>query len=198
KNNLDAYRGQYEGRSPLLFIFVLDNIDTVEATDDMTVTVTTKTPWPSFPNFLWSDGRVGMIGQAQLDDAEECDKNLIGTGPFIKKEWKINDSFLAERNPDYWQTDADGTQLPYLDEIEFRPQSEMNQRVEGIQTGMFDAAHIQGGQALSLAEPLAEQGQANLVANSDFAEVSYLLFNERQPPFDNLDARMAVAQALDR
>ena len=25
KNNLDAYRGAYEGRSSLLFLFVLDN-----------------------------------------------------------------------------------------------------------------------------------------------------------------------------
>ena len=95
KNNLDAYRGAYEGRSSLLFLFVLDHIDTVEATDDLTVTVTTKTPWPAFPSFLWSDGRLGIVGQAQLDDAEECDENLVGTGPFVKTEWKVNDHFSA-------------------------------------------------------------------------------------------------------
>lgn len=98
-NNLNAYRGKYKARSPLLFVFVLENIATVEATDDMTVTVTTKTPWPSFPNFLWNDGRLGIVGQAQLDDAKGCDKNLVGTGPFVKKEWKINDHFTATKNP---------------------------------------------------------------------------------------------------
>src|SRR3546814_11879816 len=38
-NNLDAYRGEYEARSPLLFTFVFSNIDTVTVTDPMTVTV---------------------------------------------------------------------------------------------------------------------------------------------------------------
>ena len=33
KNNLDAYRGSYEGRSSMLFRFVLSNIDTVEVTE---------------------------------------------------------------------------------------------------------------------------------------------------------------------
>ncbi len=197
KNNLDAYRGQYPARQPLLFVFVLDNIDTVEATDDLTVKVTTKTPWPSFPSFLWNDGRLGIVGQAQLDDAEGCDENLVGTGPFVKKEWKINDHFTAEKNPDYWQEGEDGKPLPYLDTIEFRPQAELTQRIEGIQTGTYDAAHIQGGEALAQAQPLAEQGVVNLVDNSDYAEVNYFLFNESKPPFDNKDARLAVAQALD-
>ena len=198
KNNLDAYRGEYPARQPLLFVFVLDNIDTVVATDDLTVTVTTNTPWPSFPSFLWNDGRLGIAGQAQLDDAKGCDKNLVGTGPFMKKEWKINDHFTAEKNPDYWQDGEDGEPLPYLDEIEFRPQPELSQRIEGIQTGIYDAAHIQGGEAMLEAEPLADDGSVNLIANSDFAEVNYILFNESKPPFDNMDARMAVAQALDR
>ena len=198
KNNLDAYRGAYEGRSSLLFLFVLDNIDTVEATDDLTVTVTTKTPWPAFPSFLWSDGRLGIVGQAQLDDAEECDENLVGTGPFVKTEWKVNDHFSAEKNPDYWQDGEDGKPLPYLDEIEFRPQGEQTQRIEGVATGTFDAAHIENGDAISQAETIVDEGLANLITTSDFAEVAYLLLNESKAPFDNLDARLAVASALDR
>ncbi len=198
KNNLDAYRGAYEGRSSLLFLFVLDNIDTVEATDDLTVTVTTKTPWPAFPSFLWSDGRLGIVGQAQLDDAEECDENLVGTGPFVKTEWKVNDHFSAEKNPDYWQEGEDGKPLPYLDEIEFRPQGEQTQRIEGVATGTYDAAHIENGDAISQGETIVDEGLANLITTSDFAEVAYLLLNESKAPFDNLDARLAVASALDR
>ncbi|MEZ5372696.1 MAG: ABC transporter substrate-binding protein [Microthrixaceae bacterium] len=198
KNNIDAFRGQYEGRSPLLFIFVLDNIDTVEATDDMTVTITTKTPWPALPSFLYSSGRFGISGQAQLDNADACDKELVGTGPFKLKEWKVNDSFVAEKNPDYWQTDADGNQLPYLDEIEYRPVPDTDSRVEGLQTGQFDMAHTQGGEAVSQLQPLADSGQVEIISNSDAAEVSYLMTNESKPPFDNQDARLAVAYGIDR
>ncbi|HLT70298.1 MAG TPA: ABC transporter substrate-binding protein, partial [Acidimicrobiales bacterium] len=107
KNNLDAYRGQYPGRTSLLFQFVLADIDTVNVVDELTLQVTTKRPWPSFPSFLYSSGRLGIIAQAQLDDPETCASNLIGTGPFKLEEWKVNDHLTVVRNEDYWRTDAE-------------------------------------------------------------------------------------------
>jgi peptide/nickel transport system substrate-binding protein len=198
KNNLDAYRGQYEGRKPLLFVFVLDNIDTVEASDDSTVVITTKKPWPALPSALYNSGRLGMMGQAQLDNADNCDKDLVGTGPFKLKEWKVNDRFVAEKNPDYWQTDADGNALPYLDEIEYRPVPDSGGRIEGLQTGQFDIIHASGGEAAEQLIPLAESGQIDMISNSDFAEVGYAMTNEAKAPFDKLDARLAVAYGMDR
>ena len=116
----------------------------------------------------------------------------------MKTEWKVNDHFSAEKNPDYWQEGEDGKPLPYLDEIEFRPQGEQTQRIEGVATGTYDAAHIENGDAISQAETIVDEGLANLITTSDFAEVAYLLLNESKAPFDNLDARLAVASALDR
>ena len=88
KNNLDAYRGAEGGhaRSPLLFLFVLDNIESVEVSGERDVVVTTKVPWVAFPAFLYSSGRLGITGQAQLDDTEGCSRNLIGTGPVHARE----------------------------------------------------------------------------------------------------------------
>src|SRR4029453_9938748 len=118
KNNLDAYRNQYPGRTSLLFQFVLQDISDVTVVDPLNVKVTTSRPWASFPSFLYSSGRMGMVGQAQLDDAEGCARNLIGTGPFILEDWQVNSSLTAKKNPNYWREDADGNKLPYLDEIE--------------------------------------------------------------------------------
>src|SRR5690606_31399877 len=81
KNNLDAYRGTYPARSPLLFSFVLDNIDTVEAVNELTVKVTTKVPWVAFPAVLYASGRLGIMAQKQLDaDLDDCGSKPIGTG----------------------------------------------------------------------------------------------------------------------
>ena len=55
---------------------------------------------------IYNDGRSGIIGQAQLDDAKTCDANMIGTGPFKLKEWKRGDHLSVFKNPDYWQKDA--------------------------------------------------------------------------------------------
>jgi len=67
KNNIDAWRGVYPGRSPLLFTFVYEPISAVDVVDAATVKVTTKTSWPSFPAYLFNDGRSGIIAQAQLE-----------------------------------------------------------------------------------------------------------------------------------
>ncbi len=76
---------------------MLDNIDTVEVTGDLEVTVTTKVPWVAFPAFLYSSGRLGITAQAQLDDPDTCDRNLIGTGPFKMKSWDKGRAFVAEK-----------------------------------------------------------------------------------------------------
>ncbi|MEY2458466.1 MAG: peptide/nickel transport system substrate-binding protein, partial [Acidimicrobiaceae bacterium] len=143
KNNLDAYRGKYPGRSPVLFGLVFGPYITSVAADDAanTVTVTAAQPWPAFDSYLWSSSRLGIMAQKQLDDGADCAKDLIGTGAFKLKEWVVNDHFTAVKNPDYWQKDKDGVQLPYLDQITFKPVPDGQQRLNGLQSGQFDIIH---------------------------------------------------------
>lgn len=198
KNNLDAYRNQYPGRTSLLFQFVLQDITAVDVVDPLTVQVTTGRPWASFPSFLYSSGRMGMVAQAQLDDAEGCARNLIGTGPFKLVEWQVNDHLTAEKNPDYWRTDDEGNQLPYLDEIEFRPITEAQQRLNALEAGSIDAFHTTDIASIEELRDLADDGQVNLTESDKNAEVGNLMLNATAPPFDNLIARQAAATAIDR
>jgi peptide/nickel transport system substrate-binding protein len=197
KNNLDAYRGAYPTRSPQLFIFVFEPIESVEVVDPLTVQVNMKQPWVSFDAQLFSSGRLGIMAQAQLDDTQSCAENLIGTGPFMDPEWVPNQSFTAVKNPDYWATDAAGEQLPYLDEIEFRPIIEVDQRQNALESGEINAMHTSDAQTIDDLRGLAESGDINIYESSDFGEVSYIMLNESKPPFDNLIARQALAYAVD-
>jgi peptide/nickel transport system substrate-binding protein len=198
KNNLDAYRNQYPGRTSLLFQFVLADISDVSAVDPLNVKVTTSRPWASFPSFLYSSGRMGMVAQAQLDDADGCARNLIGTGPFKLVEWQVNSHLTAEKNPDYWRTDEDGNQLPYLDEIEFRPITEAQQRLNALEAGELDAFHTSDIATIEELRGLADDGEINLTESDKNAEVGNLMLNATQPPFDNVIARQAAATAIDR
>jgi peptide/nickel transport system substrate-binding protein len=198
KNNIDAWRGTYPARHPLLFSFVYDNIASVDVVDPMTVKVTTKTPWPAFSAYLFNSGRSGIIAQAQLDDTKTCDTKLIGTGPFKLQEWKVNDKFVAVRNPDYWQKDANGVQLPYLDEIEFRPIPDGTARVNALLSGQLDALHESGAEQIQTLQSEQADGKVNLTATTDFTEVAYIMFNTAQAPFDNINARLAAIYSLDR
>jgi peptide/nickel transport system substrate-binding protein len=198
KNNLDAYRGEYPARKPLLFLFVFDNIESVDVVDDLTVSVTTKTPWAAFPAHLYGSGRIGIMAQAQLDDPETCDTNLIGTGPFEIENWSPGDTFSAVRNDNYWMTDSEGNELPYLDRVEYRTFTEPSVRNNALLSGEINALHNPTPE--STEQMLAEQDSGNVkVTESDQGnEVNYLMFNVSHPPFDSLVARQAVAYAVNR
>lgn len=198
KNNLDAFRGQYPARNPLLFVFVFANIDTVEVTGPLTVTVTTKTPWVAFPSALFGSGRIGISAQAQLDDPDTCDRELIGTGPFEQVEWAQNEFFRARKNPDYWQTDSEGNQLPYLDEITFVPRPEAASRVNGLLSDELQMIHVSGGEQIDQLRQETESGNINSYESDQFAEVAFGQLNVSRPPFDNIDARMALIKGTDR
>src|SRR5690606_34609573 len=106
KNNIDAYRGAYPGRSPLLFAFVLKNIASVESAGH-SGTAKTTVPGVAFPAFLFSSSRTGIMAQAHLDNADTCNRTLIGTGPFKFVSWSPGDKLVGERNEDYWQIAPD-------------------------------------------------------------------------------------------
>jgi len=198
KNNLDAFRGKYPARKPLLFLFVLQNIKDVTVVDDLTVNVSTVTPWPSFPAFLHSSGRLGMMGQAQLDDPSTCDRNLIGTGPFKLKEWKVDDQLTVVKNASYWRKDKDGNQLPYLDSITFKPYPDAQARLNALQSGELTAGHYSGAEQIDALRSAKESGTLQELESEKYTELSYGLLNASKPPFNNKNARLAVAYGVNR
>ncbi len=200
KNNLDAFRGEYEGRSSLLLAFVFRNVDEVTVVNELTVRVTTKVPWVAFPAALYSSGRVGITAQAQLDaDPEECQTEPIGTGPFEFVSWSPGDNLKVRRNPAYWQIAPDGEPYPYLDAIEFRPVPNNDERMAALQQGELNMMHTStmSDMAENLTE-LRDEGAINLLVSEEQTETAYLMFNTSREPLDDVEVRRAVAHAVDR
>ena len=198
KNNIDAYRGAYETRQPLLLRFIFEPVESVEVVDDMTLTVTTKLSWPAFPAALFSNGRAGIVAQTQLDDTETCDAKLVGTGPFVLDEWVVNERLRASRNPEYWGTDEYGNQLPYLDAIEFRPIVDQVTRANAVVGGDLDLAHSAAAASAETWAQAEAADQIQVVTSDQFPEVNYTMLNVGKAPFDNRNARLAAASAVDR
>jgi peptide/nickel transport system substrate-binding protein len=202
KNNLDAYRGA-EGdhaRSPLLFLFVLDNIESVEVSGESDVVVSMKVPWVGFPAFLYSSGRLGITAQAQLDNTESCQTDLIGTGPFkleSPSDWTQGRQFRAVKNPDYWQIAPDGEPYPYLDELIFEPVLESEQRVNALQTNDLQMAHFSASDDLISMRDFKESGELRTYESTVNGEVTFIQMNESRPPLDDLRIRQAISLAID-
>ena len=151
KNNLDAFRGQYPARQPLLFLFTFMDVADVSVKDEFNVVVTTKVPWRAFPAFLNLSNRFGIMAQSQLDDPKTCDTKPVGTGPFMIEDWKPGNRLLLKKNPNYWIKG-----YPLLDELEFRPMPDPNARRNALLGGEIDAMHtsddlaVDGGHLVQL------------------------------------------------
>ena len=87
--------------------------------DDLTIAVTMNRSVGGRSRSTWP-GSVGYIGSPTWMAAADADPTLeakpVGTGPFIFKDYKPDESFTATKNPNYWNKP-----YPYLDEVEFRP-----------------------------------------------------------------------------
>ncbi|CAN5675563.1 ABC transporter substrate-binding protein [soil metagenome] len=199
KNNLDAYRGTYEGRSSLLFSFVLKNVKAVDAVDDMNVKVTTTKPWVAFPSYLYSSSRLGIMAQAQLDATDDCATKPIGTGPFVFQSWTPNQKLVAKANPDYWQIAPDGKPYPYASSIEFRPITDGQVRNQAIEAGDINIMHTSNGDDIgNKLLKLRDAGKLNMFVSEDSGEVAFIQLNHTIAPFDDLRVRQALAMGADR
>jgi peptide/nickel transport system substrate-binding protein len=122
------------------------DVESVEALDELTVKVNFSVPKP-FPYGPFVGAQYGAIMQkAQFEEcmgarAQECtEQNFypIGTGPFIVKEFRANDTVLYEANPNYRDPNK-----PFFAEVIFKG----------------------GGDAASAARAVLETGEADYAWN---------------------------------
>jgi len=192
KLNLDTYRGLNPRIPGRLLPFVFANVADVQVTGPLTLSVTTRTPWPAFPALLFGGGRYGIMAPAQLSDPATCATNLIGTGPFIKESWRPNDSFVAVRNPRYWRAG-----LPHLDRITFRPVPDATARLNQFDGGELDVMHTSSIDNIVSLREEAKDGEARLFVSKKGGDVAYIMLNSSKPPFDDPIARKAIAYGRD-
>ena len=165
----------------------------VEAIDDLTVKITLGRSFADFPLGFTSAG--GFLGSpAMYDLGVDSARNPIGTGPFMLDEWVEHEVTRLVRNPNYWRTDAEGRQLPYLDAIEFRPIGDDEVRFNTLRAGDVDAIVNNGGNRV---DAYNEEFKAHW-QEGQYSQTTYALMNTLRPPFDNVEFRRAVAQCTDR
>ncbi|MGD9999913.1 MAG: ABC transporter substrate-binding protein, partial [Ilumatobacteraceae bacterium] len=161
-------------------------ISSTEAPDDRTVVFTLSAPQAPFP--------VNLTNVPIYKPVEGLEQTSIpiGTGPFVMESWEPNVQTVLKKNPLYWGTDADGNQLPYLDEIVVVPITSGDTRVNSLESGDIDIAMS--------TDPLIS---ASLRDRSTVYEVGLnagngLFFNAASPPTDDVRVRRALAFATNK
>ncbi|MFP3906028.1 MAG: ABC transporter substrate-binding protein [Acidimicrobiales bacterium] len=172
-------------------------IEEVEVVDDLTVVWRLADTNAGFPDVLRT--AVGWpVSPSAYEErgAEGLGEHPVGTGPFRFVEWRRDDRFAAERNDDYWRTDPDGNQLPYLDEVEFRPIPDEDSRVQSLAADSVQVISTLRGSSIKAVMNMVDEGGfgGNLfVGNTSGASI----FNTLVPPVDDVRIRRALAYAGD-
>lgn len=178
-DNLEAYR------SSLITAQSMGTVSSVSAPDPTHVEIRLKQPMVAFASALAT--QIGyVVAPAMLTDATLVD-HPIGTGPFVIQSHTKDDSWKFKRNGKYWRKG-----LPHLDAIDYRPTPDNEKRLNMLRAGDLDLINVR-----SPKEILDLRASTMKVVENGEGEEEYLLLNTSAPPFDNKDARLAVAYALD-
>ena len=168
----------------------------VDPSDPLAVVLTMSEPWATFPVFMTGQG--GMVTAPAMANNEESGLNPIGTGPFVMQEWIPDNSFKANKNPNYWREDTNGVQLPYLDAVEFRPIPDFTARDASLESNTVQMIHITNSQSISRFQELADSGQVQIVLDRGEREEGFIMLNLDMPPLDDIRVRRALAHATNR
>ena len=115
---------------------ILGVVADVVATGPYTVVYKLSIPLSTFDVWL-SEQQIAYIA-APASLGAKYKGHPIGTGPFEFVSWTLGSTTVVKRNPKYWRKDAEGRQLPYLDQITFKTIPDDSTRNSALASGEID------------------------------------------------------------
>jgi peptide/nickel transport system substrate-binding protein len=172
-------------------------VESITAVDKYTLRIQLKAPSAVF----LANVTYYPCGLLSPNSADKADTHPVGCGPFKFVSWKRYAKTELVRFENYWEKDADGNQLPYLDAIEGYPKKEDKVRLTALRAGEVDLI-----ENMSYSDAVNFKKQYKDSHNTwDIPQVgtAYLAIQSKKGPFamDAADGKMmrqAVAHAIDR
>ncbi|SDX18263.1 ABC transporter substrate-binding protein [Paenibacillus sp. PDC88] len=183
KFNLERYKQEGSKR-----ISELNPIDTVEATDELTVVITLKEPFAPFLSVL-SDRSGMMVSPAAVEKhGDNYVKNPVGTGPYAFVEQVSGDHVTLKKNENYWKNEVK------IDEVNYKVFTNTSAAVQNLRSGVVDIID-----EIPVKEIPTVESDPNLTvvaqANMGFQGIH---LNNTVGDLQNKYLRQAVDLALDR
>lgn len=169
----------------------------VEVVDDHEVTLRFEEPNAVALIYLTrGPGRAAtIVNQEAIEEmgSDQYSVTPVGTGPFEVVEHEVGSGVTLEAYDDYFETDENGNQLPYLDGIEIQTIPEPASLVNALRSGDIDFANI-----LPL-QNLTEIEDADDVSVDRTPGINWtgLAMNQNREPFDDRQARRGIAKVID-
>ncbi len=188
---LDPKIGHSFTRSALI------DVERMDIDDKHTLRIHLKSPNAAFDtNVIYYP--VNLLATGAI---ENVDQHPVGCGPFKFKSWKRYDTTELVRFDNFWETDAEGNTLPYLDALIGKPKKEDRVRLTALRAGEVDM--IENMAYADAANFVNEHGARFNTYDVHQFGTAFIAFNLKNGPFsekDNPDAlllRQAAAHAID-
>jgi peptide/nickel transport system substrate-binding protein len=163
-------------------------LDHVEVTGKYTGRILFKNPAPAIFVIGICDGSGGLLSKkATTELGDKIATTLIGSGPYLVKEWKPNDHLTLEVNPDY----KGNAPAPYQ-RIVLKPIQEWQTALLAFQAKEVAFTEIEP----TAAGEIQKDPDAGLI-KLDGIDYEWVGINVEKPPFDNLKVRQAIRYGID-
>jgi len=163
-------------------------LDRVETPDAQTVVLRTKFPYADALQIM--GGNYGnYISPKEFADTAEATTRMVGTGPFVLRDYQTGVSLTFAKNPDYYDKP-----YPYVDEVKLFITTDTAKRVADFSAKSVDATWLflpDERDQLKKNRPDAKFEETQGIGG-------YVYLRTDKPPFNDKRVRQALSMGINR
>lgn len=168
----------------------------LELLDDGRFRITLRAPSATFLQVLAHQGCWVYPREMVEHHGAEAAWNPVGTGPFQLRTLKQGTSLVLERNGSYWDSDAHGNQLPFLDGVRVTFEQDRAKEWEAFKRGRLTL--FNEPDSTDLTALTKEGAEQPVVLSAPGMSVQFYGFSRGMAPFEDVRVRKAFSLAIDR
>jgi peptide/nickel transport system substrate-binding protein len=170
------------------------DVESIEATGSWQLTIKLSQPSAVF-QFIPAMAAGWIYSKAHFqkhpNDFGTASGGVIGTGPFAYESWINGQEVSLKKNTNYW--DKEKLAANIVDRVVFKTIEDDTTRVLAVKNGEIDYTQLLPADMIGEVE-----ADPNLtVTHCDSYFLDFLAFNTQRAPFNDVNARRAVAHAIN-